>query len=131
MSHIPNRGVTRRRVIAGLASLPLSARFAGGLLGADLGASPGLVMREREPLNLESDFSSLSSLVTQNDKFYVRSHFRVPELDANSWRLRVNGAMNKSLELSYDELTRLPSKTKVVTLECAGNGRVFLVPKVE
>jgi DMSO/TMAO reductase YedYZ molybdopterin-dependent catalytic subunit len=33
--------------------------------------------------------------------------------------------------LSYDKLRSLPSETRVATLECAGNSRVFLVPQVQ
>jgi DMSO/TMAO reductase YedYZ molybdopterin-dependent catalytic subunit len=33
--------------------------------------------------------------------------------------------------LSYDELRKMPSETRVATLECAGNSRVFLVPQVQ
>jgi DMSO/TMAO reductase YedYZ molybdopterin-dependent catalytic subunit len=32
--------------------------------------------------------------------------------------------------LSYDELRSMPSETRLATLECAGNSRVFLVPQV-
>ena len=35
------------------------------------------------------------------------------------------------MRISYDEVLRLPSETKTVTLECAGNGRVYLVPKAD
>jgi DMSO/TMAO reductase YedYZ molybdopterin-dependent catalytic subunit len=35
------------------------------------------------------------------------------------------------MSLTYEELRDLPSETRVATLECAGNGRVFLVPQVE
>ena len=38
--------------------------------------------------------------------------------------------MSKPLSLSYAQLRDLPCETRVATLECAGNGRVFLVPQV-
>src|SRR6202008_2950311 len=34
------------------------------------------------------------------------------------------------LSLGYQEIRDLPSQTRVATLECAGNSRVFLVPQV-
>jgi DMSO/TMAO reductase YedYZ molybdopterin-dependent catalytic subunit len=52
-------------------------------------------------------------------------------VNAKSWALKVEGAVKNELQLSYDELQRLPSETRTVTLECAGNGRVYLVPKVD
>ena len=48
-----------------------------------------------------------------------------------TWRLKIEGAVERSLELSYDEFGEWPAKTIPATLECAGNGRVFLVPKVK
>ena len=47
-----------------------------------------LVIREREPQNFESDFSSLKSFLTPNDAFYVRNHFAIPFQAANTWRLK-------------------------------------------
>ena len=85
---------------------------------------------EREPQNLESDFSALAA-ITPNDQFYVRNHFAVPALDAKSWDLQIEGAVANRLQLTYDELIQMPSETRPVTLECAGNGRVLLVPKVD
>lgn len=121
---------SRRSLIAGAAALPFSYAVARGLQGEDADHSPGLVLREREPQNLESDFSSLAS-ITPNERFYIRNHFAMPALDTKSWRLRVEGAVANRLQLSYDELIRMPSETRPVTLECAGNGRVLLVPKVD
>jgi DMSO/TMAO reductase YedYZ molybdopterin-dependent catalytic subunit len=123
--------VTRRSAIAGLAAFPIAAELLSA--GRDAFGNEGdeLVIREREPQNLESDFAALESFVTPNDKFYVRNHFPVPKLDIASWRLKIEGAVKKPFELSYDELTRMPSETRPVTLECAGNGRVLLVPKVD
>ena len=122
--------LTRRSLIAGMAAIPIAYQATQSQLRAFAGADE-LVIREREPQNLESDFASLDSFITPNDKFYVRNHFPVPALEAKSWRLKIEGAVNKPFEISLDELTRLPSETRPITLECAGNGRVFLVPKVD
>ena len=94
-------------------------------------ASPGLIVREREPDNLESPFAALDGPVTPNTSFYVRNHFAVPDVDAESWSLTVDGAVEKPLTLSLKDLQALPAETTRATLECAGNGRVFLVPKKE
>jgi DMSO/TMAO reductase YedYZ molybdopterin-dependent catalytic subunit len=123
--------VSRRSLIAGMATLPIAYNALGAAEFALAGEPSGLVVREQEPRNLESDFSSLNSFVTPNDKFYVRSHFAVPAVNADSWRLKIEGTVKNPIEITYDELTRMPSETKPVTLECAGNGRVLLVPKVD
>src|SRR5258708_5507976 len=57
--------------------------------------SLALIPRERDPENLEFPFSSLDSFLTPNKLFYVRNHFAAPKLDANTWRLRVSGAVEK------------------------------------
>jgi DMSO/TMAO reductase YedYZ molybdopterin-dependent catalytic subunit len=58
-----------------------------------------------------------------NALFYVRNHFGIPDLDADSWRLAVGGLVGRRLSLDLDRLRAMPSATAVVTLECAGNGR--------
>jgi DMSO/TMAO reductase YedYZ molybdopterin-dependent catalytic subunit len=87
-------------------------------------------MRQAEPLNLEGPFRALHGRVTPTEQFYVRSHFPVPEIEAGSFRLAVDGAVEAALSLTIDDLLALPAMTRAATLECAGNGRVFLTPAV-
>ena len=90
----------------------------------------GLIIRQQEPKNLEFPFDRLDSYLTSVESFYIRSHFTAPTLQANSYRLSVDGAVKNPFAITYDELKRLPAKTIVATLECAGNSRVFLVPQM-
>jgi DMSO/TMAO reductase YedYZ molybdopterin-dependent catalytic subunit len=115
----------RRAFLRGALALP----FVGGALGAEQPA--GLIVREKEPENLEFPFSTLDSFITPNDKFFIRSHFPAPTIDAKTWRLKVEGAVERPLELGYDDLLKLPTRSQTALLECAGNSRVFLVPKVK
>jgi DMSO/TMAO reductase YedYZ molybdopterin-dependent catalytic subunit len=91
---------------------------------------PGLIVREHQPENLEFPFSSLSSSLTPNEQFFVRSHFPVPHIDLSRWRLKLEGDVARPLELSYEALTQMPSRTVTMVMECAGNSRIFLEPKV-
>ena len=91
---------------------------------------PGVIVRQWEPENLEFPFASLAGPITPVEQFYVRSHFPLPRLTAADWRLDVGGAVAQTFSLTYDELLALPAVTRAVTLECAGNGRIFLVPPV-
>jgi DMSO/TMAO reductase YedYZ molybdopterin-dependent catalytic subunit len=93
--------------------------------------SAGLVIRQKEPKNLEAPFDRLDSYLTPTELFYIRSHFSIPALDRASYKLCIDGAVRSPLALSYDELRSMPSETRVATLECAGNSRVFLVPQVQ
>ena len=61
--------------------------------------------------------------VTPAGLHYLLIHFDIPEGDAASWQLRVDGLVSRQLEIGLGELRNMPSKTVRVTLECAGNGR--------
>jgi DMSO/TMAO reductase YedYZ molybdopterin-dependent catalytic subunit len=93
-------------------------------------SSAGLIIRQKEPVNLETPFDQVDSYLTPTELFYIRSHFPAPKLDVASYQLRIDGAVRKPLSLTYQQLRAMPSETRVATLECAGNGRVFLVPQV-
>ena len=90
-----------------------------------------MIIREKEPPNLEMPFGTLDGFITPNEKFYVRSHFPVPEIELERFRLKIEGAVENPREWNFDELRGLPAITLPATLECAGNSRVFLVPKVK
>jgi DMSO/TMAO reductase YedYZ molybdopterin-dependent catalytic subunit len=116
---------------AALGSMSLLGGFSAGRAQAPSRvADPGLIIRESDPQNLEMPFATLDSFITPNERFYVRNHFPVPRLDVRTWRLKVEGAVERPLELGYEDLLRLPSRKVTALLECAGNSRVFLTPKV-
>lgn len=86
------------------------------------------IQRSPAPINLEAPLAVLDRAITPNELHYVRNHFPVPTLQANKWRLRVVGAVERELELSLDDLRRMTSRTVAMTLECAGNSRSLLTP---
>src|SRR5271165_6772434 len=92
--------------------------------------SVGLVIREKDPVNLETPFDQVDSYITPTELFYIRSHFTAPRLELAPYRLHVDGAVKNPFSLRYDQLRAMPSETRVATLECAGNSRVFLTPQV-
>lgn len=91
----------------------------------------GKIVRGEDPLNLEMPFESLDGFITATESLFVRTHFPIPKIDRKTWRLRVEGAVETSFELNYEELLELESHTIPVTLECAGNNRIFLEPKAK
>ena len=91
----------------------------------------GLITLTQEPLNREMPFASLREFITPNERFYVRCHFPVPEIETQSWRLRVEGAVMNVNDFTYEQLRNLPLHTITATMECAGNGRSHLQPKVK
>src|SRR6266446_7906465 len=93
--------------------------------------SGGKIVRGEHPLNLEMPFEKLDGFITPTESFYVRTHFPIPKIDKNKWRLRVEGEVGKPFALTYDELLKLESRKIPATLECAGNNRNLLEPKVK
>ena len=76
-----------------------------------------------DPLNCETPLARLGDDVTPTADFYARNHFQIPTLELSTWQLRISGQVERPLSLSLEDLMRMRSETKVVTLECAGNGR--------
>jgi DMSO/TMAO reductase YedYZ molybdopterin-dependent catalytic subunit len=83
------------------------------------------------PENRETPLRDAQSWVTPGQLFFVRSHFDTPEVDLDTWRLRIGGCVRKELELTWERLNALPQRSVFATLECAGNGRSFLLPRVD
>ena len=84
-----------------------------------LGAGPG---QNTELAGTDMDVSSAQSLVTPNQRFFIRNHFKTPLIRADDWRLSVTGRFHSSLEIGYQEVLKLPKRSITVTVECAGNG---------
>ena len=105
--HTANDGVGRRSFLQGAAvAVPLAYAAHAGVAPAAQPApgpqaaspNPGLILRQFSPDNLEFPFPTLNSFITPTERFYVRSHFPVPALDAKTWRLRIEGAVDKPFD---------------------------------
>jgi DMSO/TMAO reductase YedYZ molybdopterin-dependent catalytic subunit len=88
------------------------------------------VMTQR-PLNAETPTGSLRSWITDNDVFFKRNQGQIPETPVNlaDWRLSVEGLVKKNIQLTFDDLRRLPKVEAANTLECSGNSRSLLTQK--
>jgi sulfite oxidase len=92
------------------------------------GKRADLIVHQRDPFNAETPRAALLEGLTSTDAFYVRSHGAVPEIDAAAWRLRVDGLVERELELSLTTLYEaFPARTETATLQCAGNRREGLI----
>src|SRR5512143_2951558 len=60
---------------------------------------------------------------------YVLVHYDIPLLDPSAWRLEVDGHVEHPVSLDLPSLLALPTVTRRVTLECAGNGRARTTPR--
>jgi DMSO/TMAO reductase YedYZ molybdopterin-dependent catalytic subunit len=89
--------------------------------------SLSLIPITNRPLNAETPLAALDEAITPTELFYVRNHFDIPALVDERFRLHIAG--RTTLALSLDEIKALPAKTLCSTMECAGNGRIFMEPK--
>jgi DMSO/TMAO reductase YedYZ molybdopterin-dependent catalytic subunit len=84
----------------------------------------GMVMHRAHPLNCETSIPALvGGVVMPNARFYMRNNFRIPTLEAATFRLAIGGLVERSQSFAIRDLQNMRSKTQIVTLECAGNGR--------
>jgi DMSO/TMAO reductase YedYZ molybdopterin-dependent catalytic subunit len=61
---------------------------------------------------------------------YLLTHYDIPQVDAASWRLEIDGLVERTRSLSLDDIRSRPATEVAVTMECAGNGRVYVEPHV-
>jgi DMSO/TMAO reductase YedYZ molybdopterin-dependent catalytic subunit len=93
---------------------------------------PGLIPLSFLPENKEFPMSVLATRITPNSLFFLRTHAPYPEhIHLQRWRLTVKGCVRRTIRLKYEDLCALPHSTLPVTLECAGNKRVFFEPKTQ
>jgi DMSO/TMAO reductase YedYZ molybdopterin-dependent catalytic subunit len=66
--------------------------------------------------------NNITSPITPNSEHYVVTQNAVdPTPTSALWRLEVTGLVNKPGEYTYEELQRLPSTSRAITLECISN----------
>jgi DMSO/TMAO reductase YedYZ molybdopterin-dependent catalytic subunit len=131
----PMAGATDRRrflVLTGGAAAAAGLTFAlGRRLGArfDAAASRARVVLPRALRPLASPdpaaqvpVEGVSPFFTPNADFYrIDINLTVPSIDAEGWRLRVHGLVDRKLDLGYDDLLRRPIVESDITLTCVSN----------
>lgn len=126
-------------LMGGVASLGAAARSLDSVAGTasdSLIALPGkkpMIRRTLRPPNFETPLADLARVITPNDAFFVRYHLAViPEVNPNSWQLRVGGASTeRPLTLSLRDLHRGFEQVKMAAVcQCSGNRRGLFVPRV-
>ena len=66
-------------------------------------------------------WEDLNSWITPNDKFFSIAHFNRPSIDADSWKLEIDGLVAKPMSLGLAEIKERPRQEVTFTVECAGN----------
>lgn len=116
-----------RRKLLGVASFAgLSARW-----GAGADTDPvQMIVRSPRPTDLEMPLAGFNDAITPIERFFVRCHTYTPQVDLQTWRLKVEGLIDRPFTLTLADLKKLPRVGLVSVVECAGNGRGFYQPHV-
>jgi DMSO/TMAO reductase YedYZ molybdopterin-dependent catalytic subunit len=117
-------------LVAG-AGAAVVAAGAGGLGSALLGRSgvaPGQVrlpapaVRAKVPAGTELGIPGLTPFVTPNASFYrVDTDLVLPQLSPRDWTLRIDGMVERELEIGFGQLLRMPLTEAEITLVCVSN----------
>ena len=84
-----------------------------------------------QPPDVHNDPTPLAELGKQSmptAAHFRREHFPVPDVDRDAWRLRVGGSVATPAIVTLADLMRMPRRSLVVVLECAGHRRSELRP---
>ena len=68
--------------------------------------------------------------ITPTGMHYLLVHFDIPVADESTWRLKISGHVANPLTLDINDIRLHPQVTIPVTMECAGNGRALMQPRV-
>lgn len=92
-----------------------------------------LILLTDRPVQLETPRHYFRTAFTPNEAFYVRWHLEgIPNrVELNRWKLQVDGNVNKSLALSFRDLTgKFKPASIAAANQCSGNSRSRLEPRV-
>lgn len=143
----PEAALSRRQFItvsgAGLAAVALGSWGLARLFGDDMPSQAGssaLPVSEDDPFGASltsgpaaspspEELAARSAPVrgtrpelTANENFYrIDINTRPPEVGGESWRLNINGLVDRPLELTLDEIRAMPSQTQILTMQCISN----------
>lgn len=114
--------VAASAVVVGLGARALNATTASIRQIRDALRLPSPKTTVPVPPGAELDVDGISPLFTPNADFYrVDTALTVPTVDPNTWRLVVDGMVDKRVELSFDDLIALGVDEYVITLTCVSN----------
>ncbi|KPQ07477.1 MAG: sulfoxide reductase catalytic subunit YedY [Rhodobacteraceae bacterium HLUCCA12] len=90
-----------------------------------------MVIHNDRPVNMEAPAHLLDDDVTPAEAHFVRNNGAMPSpVSKEDWRLTIDGEVNETLELSYDQLMEdFDLVTMRLQLECGGNGRSGFNPQ--
>src|SRR5918992_918202 len=107
-------------VVSAVGGRYLAARRPSPVATAPL--PPASEMVPTPPAGAAFDVPGLTPLVVPNDDFYrIDTQLTTPHVDADTWRLRVHGMVEREVELTYEQLVAMPLVERYVTIACVSN----------
>jgi len=82
---------------------------------------PDNVRWETPPDRRLLDVRTIDGPFTPADKFGTTQHYGHPTIDAAAFRLKISGLVDRSKQLSLDDLKKIGSTDLVAGFECSGN----------
>jgi DMSO/TMAO reductase YedYZ molybdopterin-dependent catalytic subunit len=74
------------------------------------------------PTGIEADHPGITPLRVPTAEFYrVDTRLDVPIVDLDGWSLTIDGMVDRSLELTFDDLLAMPLIERDITLTCVSN----------
>lgn len=80
-------------------------------------------MKVLDVVDWETPLAAQQPFITDTKSFFVRAHYPFPTVKQEEWKLTISGLVEKSVTLTYADLTKMPSKKLTAWIECAGDGR--------
>jgi DMSO/TMAO reductase YedYZ molybdopterin-dependent catalytic subunit len=88
---------------------------------AALGLFGEHALRSSELQNLSYPLRMIEGTATAPNLLFVRDHFSEPEISVDTWKLRIDGRVERPYEIGFADLVEMPSTKTEAVLECAGN----------
>jgi DMSO/TMAO reductase YedYZ molybdopterin-dependent catalytic subunit len=82
---------------------------------------PDNVRWEVPPDRRSLDLRTIDGPFTPKDKFFTLQHYGHPEVDLETYRLKITGLVKQPKSFSLDELRRMRGRELVAGFECSGN----------
>ena len=124
-------GPSRRGVLIGVGVLAATAAVMGGAgrwIGkyrarlTDIAFPKPADPAPAFPTGIEADYPGITALRVPTDEFYrVDTRLDVPIVDIDRWSLKIDGMVDKELELTFDDLLAMPLIERDITLTCVSN----------
>jgi DMSO/TMAO reductase YedYZ molybdopterin-dependent catalytic subunit len=75
-----------------------------------------------EPVSVHPNVPGLEPFFTPNTSFYrVDTALSIPQVDPNTWMLRIHGMVDRPFEITFEELLKMPLEEHDLTLTCVSN----------